>query len=208
MFAVAEVAVLYLNEASLFPRETENRKPLIKVSFPAFSFIAFILLSVFLLGKYSEGSVSKGGGLMKPTLFRFDFSKYLKLESEISMQDDLVLLFRQNKPENYLLPEHLLLRRFVLSGYRKGRGFFAEPEPSGRIEPSTVPDYPVSFADPAYIDRTGVSQDFFLVNLDPEALVAMNYPVSVTPYKNWNASSFMRIYNVRSMVQSLFPTLN
>ena len=55
-----------------------------------------LLLGVlfFIFGSYTEAASKDGGGLMKPTLFRFDFSDYVKLETEISMGDDLVLLFR------------------------------------------------------------------------------------------------------------------
>ena len=37
------------------------------------------LLLLFVLGRYNQGAVRLGGGLMKPTLFRFDFSQYIKL---------------------------------------------------------------------------------------------------------------------------------
>ena len=39
------------------------------------------LLTVFIIfGAYSEGASKDGGGLMQPTLFRFDFSDYVRLE--------------------------------------------------------------------------------------------------------------------------------
>ena len=79
----------------------------------------FLLLFWALFTKYEEASVASAGGLMKPDLFRFDFSSFIKLESEISMNEDLVLLFRKEGT-----PEKRLLRRFILSGYSSDKGFF------------------------------------------------------------------------------------
>ena len=90
----------------------------------SFSWILVPLLLVFLLfllGRYGEGAVKAGGGLMKPTLFRFDFAPYVRLESEIRTSDEAVLLFRtEGKAERFLL------RRFVLSGYDAHQGFSME----------------------------------------------------------------------------------
>ncbi len=133
-----------------------------------------IICLVFLLGRYTSGAVKEGGGLLKPTFFRFDFSKYVRLESEISLNDDLVLLFRKQGPA-----DRILLRRFVLSGYRPGSGFFHEPEPGEKTDRVTVPDSPITLPDPEYKDRMEIEQEYFLINLDPSSLVAMNYPVKI-----------------------------
>ena len=53
-----------------------------------------LVFLLFLLGKYGEGAVMAGGGLMRPTLFRFDFAPYVRLESEIRTSDQTVMLFR------------------------------------------------------------------------------------------------------------------
>ncbi len=204
-FIIVEIFILFLSEASSYPLPAKGQRGLARGGLPILGLIVFVLLSLFLLGRYTEGAVSKGGGLMKPTLFRFDFSKFLKLESEISMQDDLVLLLRREVPRNEAVSERILLRRFVLSGFRKGSGFYLEAEPGSNPDVVTVPDYPIFLPDHGSTDRVEVNQDYFLVNLDPESLIALNYPVSVTPYKNWNASSFMRIYRVVSKVQTLYP---
>jgi len=46
-----------------------------------------------------ERAVQRGGGLLEPRgLFSFDFSQVLRLDSEISMTDDLVLLSEKNLP--------------------------------------------------------------------------------------------------------------
>lgn len=156
-----------------------------------------LLLLLFVLGRYNQGAVRLGGGLMKPTLFRFDFSQYIKLESEIEMSDDLVLLFRKQGPA-----ERILLRRYILSGYDRRRGFFHSPNKrKGREDlPVTVPDSSEQFPDPGYLARQKVIQEYFFVNFDPTSLIGMNYPIRVAPLTNWDSSSFLRIYRVVSQV--------
>ena len=188
-----------------------------------------LLVLLFVLGRYNQGAVRSGGGLMKPTLFRFDFSQFIKLESQIEMSDDLVLLFRKQGPA-----ERILLRRYILSGYERKRGFYHMP-PDRRIAdsrlprsapafddmpdsgisddtptgqggrkdlPVTVPDSPEEFFDPGYLARQEVIQEYFFVNFDPTSLIGMNYPIRVSPLTNWDASSFLRIYRVISRVSS------
>jgi transglutaminase-like putative cysteine protease len=156
-----------------------------------------LLLLLFVLGRYNQGAVRLGGGLMKPTLFRFDFSQYIKLESEIEMSDDLVLLFRKQGPA-----KRILLRRYILSGYDRRRGFFHSPDGKRGWEdlPVTVPDSPEQFPDPGYLARQDVIQEYFFVNFDPTSLIGMNYPIRVAPLVNWDSSSFLRIYRVFSRV--------
>jgi transglutaminase-like putative cysteine protease len=159
------------------------------------------LLLLFVLGRYSEGAVRQGGGLLKPTLFRFDFSQFIRLESEIRMSDDLVLLFRTPGPP--ASGREILLRRYVLSGYEPRRGFFLSRRADGL--PTTVPDAPESLPDPGYLGRTEVSQEYFFVNLDPSSLIGLNYPVRVVPLANWDDSSFLRIYRVASRACTAAP---
>jgi transglutaminase-like putative cysteine protease len=172
----------------------------------------FLIVLLFVLGRYNQGAVRLGGGLMKPTLFRFDFSQFIKLESQIEMSDDLVLLFRKQGPA-----ERILLRRYILSGYESKRGFYHIPS-GGRTSgirssdgrspdrkgwedlPVTVPDSPEDFPDPGYLSRQEVIQEYFFVNFDPTSLIGMNYPIRVAPLTNWDASSFLRIYRVISRV--------
>jgi transglutaminase-like putative cysteine protease len=178
-----------------------------------------LLVFFFVLGRYNQAAVRSGGGLMKPTLFRFDFSQFVKLESQIEMSDDLVLLFRKQGPA-----KRILLRRYILSGYEKKRGFYhippdrlppdrriadsgvSEESPAGRSGPKglpvTVPDSPEEFFDPGYLARQEVIQEYFFVNFDPTSLIGMNYPIRVAPLTNWDASSFLRIYRVISQVSN------
>ena len=90
----------------------------------SFALVALPLLVVFLfllLARYRESGTAAGGGLTKPTLFRFDFSQLVRLESEISTTDDTVLLLRVDGEA-----DTWLLRRFVLSGYDPRQGFFID----------------------------------------------------------------------------------
>jgi hypothetical protein len=154
-----------------------------------------LLFLLFLLGKYSEGAVMAGGGLVKPTLFRFDFAPYVRLESEIRTSDQTVMLFRTEGRA-----ERFLLRRFVLSGYSANQGFFMEPGKGMDEYPSIVPDSPETFPDPGYRDRESISQEYYFLTLDPSSLIALNYPLRVAPLKNWKSSSFLRVYRVDSRV--------
>ena len=164
-----------------------------------FSGLILLLLwgtTALFLGRYAREAVSRGGGLMQPTLFRFDFSRYVKLESEISMSNDLVLLFGSEEPV-----DRMLLRRYILSGYGRKEGFFLDPRgpDAGLLR---LPEGPAHLADPGYLGRDETWQDYYLVNFDPSSFVALNYPVEVLPMKNWGNSSFLRNYRVLSKTAS------
>jgi hypothetical protein len=45
-----------------------------------------------------------------------------------------------------------------------------------------------------------VRQEYYFLTLDPSSLVSLNYPVRVTPLRNWKSSSFLRVYRVDSRV--------
>ena len=147
----------------------------------------------FLLSKYTEGSSVAGGGLLRPTLFRFDFSPFVTLESEISMSDDLVLLYRRSGA-----PRRDLLRRYVLGEYDERRGFYFTEETGGEV--ISVPDRPTYLGEIPYQLRESVRQEYFLVNLDGSTLLALNEPTIVAPYEQWDDSSFSRAYEVESQV--------
>jgi len=161
-----------------------------------------LIFLFFLLGRYSEAAVKAGGGLMRPTLFRFDFAPYVRLESEIRTSNDTVMLFRtEGKADRFLL------RRFVLGSYDPQRGFFMEPGHGIDQSSTVVPDSPETYPDPGYRDRERVTQEYYFLTLDPSSLIAVNYPVRVAPLSNWKSSSFLRVYRVESkmMRSSAFP---
>ena len=200
MFVLAEFFVLLLAGIPL-RRDNHTRADGERVDARAvvsFSWILVPLLLVFflfLLSRYGEGAVKAGGGLMKPTLFRFDFAPYVRLESEIRTSDQAVMLFRtEGKAERYLL------RRFVLSGYAANQGFFMDKSPDTEEYPTVVPDATEIFRDPGFRDRDAVSQEYYFLTLDPSSLISLNYPVRVTPLQNWKSSSFLRVYRVDSRV--------
>lgn len=161
------------------------------------------------VGRYNEGSTGPGGGLIRPTLFRFDFADYVNLESEISLSRDLVLLYREQaeaaRQELRLRSGGRLLRRFVLSGYDPRQGFFAETPPGEVPEPRTVGEGAMRLPTRDYRNRSAVLQEYYLVNFDPSSLVSVNYPVEVVPYEAWSDSSFARIYEVTSRASDAPP---
>ncbi len=203
LFVFAEIVILILGQKRAINVETVGSTGKRGRSFFVFLLTAIPLIAVlivFMLGRYSQGAASSRGGLITPTMFRFDFSKYVRLESEISMNNDLVLVFRKEGPA-----ERMLLRRFVLSGYRPDSGFFYDSKTDADGSDITVPDAPLTVRDPGYASRSEIDQEFFFVNFDPSSLVAMNYPVRITPMKNWDDSSFLRIYRATSKISSAEP---
>ncbi len=174
------------------PKKLEPRRlfPLLLLLLPLLLFVFYQALSL-----YAEGSVAAGGGLLRQNMFRFDFSQYVTLESEISLNDDLVLLVRKEGAE-----DRVLLRRYILSGYTGEQGFHLDEEVNR--EPTEVEQRIVDIPDPEYINREPVEQEIYVVNFDPTSLVAMNYPTRVTPYRTWDEASFLRIYRVLSMVSN------
>ena len=202
LFVIAEAGILILTPgAGALHGGALRIGSISKRNFKALVLLVFVLLlllsllSAVILGRYQEEAKKTGGGLMEPTLFRFDFSRYIKLESQIEVSDDLVMLLRKDGPR-----DTILLRRFVLSEYDRQKGFYQSRTARFEDLPVIVSDSPEDLQDPDYRERFPVKQEYFLVNFDPTSLVGMNYPVRVAPLKNWDASSFLRIYSVESKV--------
>ena len=198
IFLLLELLVLYLSIA--LERDTKKKfidsfKEITLFFLLLTPLILYLLLPLWKI--YEEGSVAGGGGLLKSSMFRFDFSEYIKLETEISMSDDLVLMFRKEGPA-----ERLLLRRYVLSGYEKGQGFYRDE--IDRINPpdKLLPRF-TEYENPVYKSREKIKQELFLVNIDPTAFLSLNNPVNSQPIYNWNNSSFVRIYQSDALVSTL-----
>jgi hypothetical protein len=166
-------------------------------------FLAILGASLFIRPS-QEKAVEQGGGLLEPRLFSFDFSKVLKLESQISMNDDLALIVKKD-PDDY----HILLRRYVLSGYSGKLGFFRVDEYDERDHPQRLPERAAILPgkDKAETLRAVryTNQEYYLVNFDSQAFIGMNQPVEVIPYQNWDASSFSSVYAVRSVTSDVIP---
>jgi hypothetical protein len=166
-------------------------------------FLAVLGASLFVRPS-QEKAVEQGGGLLEPRLFSFDFSRVLKLESQISMNDDLVLIVKKD-PGDY----HILLRRYVLSGYSREQGFFRADKYDEEAHPQRLPEGPLVLPGRDKIEKlralSPVSQEYYLVNFDSQAFIGMNQPVEVIPYRNWDASSFSSVYAVRSLTSDVVP---
>ncbi|MDR2633256.1 MAG: hypothetical protein LBC51_06490 [Treponema sp.] len=166
------------------------------------AFCILVLLSGLLFLRPSqERAVERGGGLLEPKLFSFDFSQFLHLESEISMNDDLVFIVKKD-PED----THILLRRYVLSGYTGKQGFFRVDTTDEKAHPQKLPEGPtvLSKQEPLKAYRV-TNQEYYLVNFDAGAFIGMNEPVLITPFESWDASSFSAAYGVQSHTSEALP---
>jgi transglutaminase-like putative cysteine protease len=173
-----------------------NRRRAVSRPLASFALAVIPLLLVFLfflLARYREGGTAAGSGLTRPTLFRFDFSQLVRLESEISTPDDTVMLLRVDGPA-----DTWLLRRFVLSGYNPRQGFFIDRGRDFAEHPQAIPDAPADLGEPGWRDRETVEQEYFFLSIDPTSLIAVNQPVRVTPLRNWKGSPFLRVYRATS----------
>ncbi|MDR0497605.1 MAG: tetratricopeptide repeat protein [Treponema sp.] len=166
---------------------------------------AFLFLLIFLGGAlfirpFEQKAVDRGGGLLEPKLFRFDFSRILRLESEISVNDDLVLIVKKD-PDDY----HILLRRYTLSGYNPKQGFFRLEDIDEAAHPQRLPNQRTRFPAAEIENFSVTDQEYYLVNFDASAFIGMNMPVEVIPFETWDASSFNSAYSVRSHVSDSLP---
>jgi tetratricopeptide (TPR) repeat protein len=181
--------------ALLFSMPPET-KPQVKEKLLSVAALLVIIVSggFLFIKPIQEQAAQMGGGLLEPKFFSFDFSKLLKLDPEISVKNDLILIV---KKEN---DEHILLRRAVLSGYSKRNGFYQIEELDEKTHPQKLPGKQVSFSPPAFKEARLSAQEYFLVNAESTAFISMKEPVKVTPYENWDASSFKAAYAVTSLV--------
>lgn len=159
-----------------------------------------VLLTVCLVGAYNAKSVVNNGGLIQPTMFRFDFSPYLSLQDEIQTNDRLVMIVRTK--EEYA---GTFMRREYLSGWNPEKGFYEKAAPGESPQPTKVTGEKQDFPFVPYKGRQRVEQDCFIVNFDPSSLVAMDYPVMVQPLSLWNQSSFTGAYSVTSETSGFIP---
>ncbi|GHT77549.1 hypothetical protein FACS1894130_02190 [Spirochaetia bacterium] len=163
-------------------------------------FLLVLIGGILMIRPSQEGAIDKGGGLLQPNLFQFDFSQFLRLESEITMNEDLVLIVRKD-PEDY----HFLLRRFVLSGYGAKQGFYRHEKIDEAAHPQKLPDRRLQLEAPSIQKYRSTEQEYFLVNFDSSALIGMNQPVEIIPYDRWDASSFSSAYGVTSYTSEARP---
>jgi tetratricopeptide (TPR) repeat protein len=155
---------------------------------------------ILFLRPFQEQAVNRGGGLLEPNLFHFDFSQVLRLESEISMNDDLVLIVKKDAEDT-----HILLRRYVLSGYNPKQGFFREESLDEKTHPQQLPNRRTVLEAELIEAYRVTNQEYYLVNFDSSAFIGMNEPVAITPFESWDASSFNAAYAVQSHTSEALP---
>jgi tetratricopeptide (TPR) repeat protein len=161
--------------------------------------IATLLILVFtggllFLKPSQQHAAQKGGGLLEPKLFSFDFSQILRLDTEISMNDDLVLIVKKDPADS-----HILMRRSLMSGYSKKQGFFRVEEFDEKSHPQRLPSRPTLFPNEGFKLSRQVRQEYFIVNFDAAAFIGMKEPLEILPYENWDSSSFKSAYLVESL---------
>ncbi|MDR2490636.1 MAG: transglutaminase-like domain-containing protein, partial [Spirochaetaceae bacterium] len=264
----------------LFPERRE------KTAACAVPLAAVIIAGLLLFRPLNEQALGSGGGLLRPDVFSFDFAPFLRLENEISMNDDLIFIVRKEskgggdeymqnndvspnntqetntqKPdiqetdiqvtdiqesdtqeagepdgpggddfdgmdddfslddEDFLgFPpdfdmddlamllsknKNILTRRFVLSAYNSENGFTRDETIDERIQSRRVPSGKImAGAANGGKRRYRLEQEYYLVNIDGGAFLAMNEPVAVTPFEQYPASSFKAAYRVESFASS------
>ena len=189
-------AVVFLQALTLlFSAPPETKLRFKEICFAITALLLIIVTGGFLfLNPFQKQAVEMGGGLLEPKLFSFDFSRYLKLDPEISVKNDLILIVKKENDEN------ILLRRFVLSGYSRRQGFYQIEELDEKTHPQRLPGRQTFFTPQTFEASRSSLQEYFLVNIDSSAFIGMKEPVSITPYENWDASSFNSAYAVESLV--------
>ncbi|MHC6204112.1 transglutaminase domain-containing protein [Breznakiellaceae bacterium SP9] len=142
LIMVFAVVVLFQLMAVILSIPPELRMRRSEALFAALSVLVLVVLGgIAFIGTAQEGAVTKGGGLLEPKIFQFDFSKLLTLESEISMNDDLVLIVKKDAED-----EHIYMRRFVISEYDKAKGFYHNEIVDEASQPEVLPNQKTIFA--------------------------------------------------------------
>jgi transglutaminase-like putative cysteine protease/tetratricopeptide (TPR) repeat protein len=159
--------------------------------------VLIVFGALFFLKPSQERAVQKGGGLLEPKLFSFDFSQFLRLDTEISMSDDLIMIVKKDPDD-----DHVLTRRAVMSGYNKKQGFFRIEEIDEKTHPHRLPARPTLLFPAEFKSAQRVSQEYFLVNFDANAFIGMKEPVEIIPYETWDASSFKSAFAVESLTST------
>jgi len=163
-------------------------------------FLLVFIGGAFFVRPFQEKAVDRGGGLLEPKLFRFDFSQVIRLESEISVNDDLVLIAKKDPYD-----PHILLRRYTLSAYNPKQGFFRLGDVDEAAHPQNLPSRRTLLQTEEINNFRVDEQEYYIVNFDSSAFIGMNMPVEITPFETWDASSFNSAYAVVSYTSDTFP---
>jgi transglutaminase-like putative cysteine protease len=174
---------------------TANKGQLKKISFSLIATLPLLLLVPLIFKGATKGGMSANyGGLLEPSLSgNFDFSPTLNLQGKIEQSDELLVMLRTEEP----LQQKTLIRRFTLSGYSDKEGFY-------RIDsldsPFTMPNTTLNIVQPYSTKRHNFRQEYYLLNIKADALLALNSPQSIIPYQNWPQSSFKGVFSVNSAI--------
>ncbi|MDR1411419.1 MAG: hypothetical protein LBI91_04365 [Spirochaetaceae bacterium] len=186
------LALMFSTPAEYLVRRAE------RVRAAAVLIVLALTAGILMIRPSQERALERGGGLLQPNLFRFDFSQILKLQSEIRMNDDLILIVRKESQDH-----HIYLRRFILSGYSEKQGFFRHEGRDETDHPQKLPGTRTRVDGADVPGGRFVGQEYFLVNFDASAFIAINQPREIIPYESWDASSFNSAYGVTSYVSDI-----
>ncbi|MGL4524569.1 MAG: transglutaminase-like domain-containing protein [Spirochaetia bacterium] len=151
------------------------------------------LLCMFLYQFISRDLTKHSSGLLKPTLNSFDFNKSLSLENEINLGTNLLLFVHLNKE----FKNRLLFKRHELAGYDEKSGFFVLDKYHPLSDHN--PNQPIMLKEQDLLGRESIEQDYFLVNLEKNALFSLDYATKVTPLRLENKERrFRGAYQVTS----------
>jgi tetratricopeptide (TPR) repeat protein len=162
----------------------------------AITALVFLIFTggLLFLNPSQRRAAQKGGGLLEPKLFSFDFSQVLRLDTEISMNDDLVFIVKKDHDDS-----HILMRRSVMSGYDRKQGFYRMEEIDEKTHPQRLPPHPAQFSKEGFKLARRLTQEYFIVNFDAAAFIGMKEPLEIIPYENWDSSSFKSVYLTESL---------
>jgi transglutaminase-like putative cysteine protease/Tfp pilus assembly protein PilF len=176
--------------------------------------ILFVLAGGAILLYLAQSPSNNGGGgggesngLMQAKLFNFDMTPFLKLQSEVNLNDELVFIVKRES-EASAEERYIYTRRFILSKYTSkdneaGTEGFTR---SGAIDEinqrALLPAGELAIKHGDYKKRQALEQTYYLVNIDGAALLAMNEPEKVTPFETYDASSFKSVFKVDSLVST------
>jgi Tfp pilus assembly protein PilF len=177
-----------------------------KIQAAVFALVLIVAGGILALRPAEESAIGKGGGLLEPKLFSFDFAPFLRLENEISMNESLVFIMRKEEPDREPgNDDHFLLRRYVLSGFDTKTGWTRNTGVDEEAHPNKLPNRRITYKKDGRKSGGELKSDYFLVNIDAGAFIAAAEPVTVTPYYANSNTSYKASYSVVSSVSNALP---
>lgn len=180
--------------------------------FSTFLALLLILFAILWFTKISPLDISalqngsgRGNGLLKQNYNnQFDFDNYLRLDPKLEQDQELVMMV---KIEQLSDNNSLYLKRFTLSAFDEKRSFHYDKNEIHMLGESPLPYQllkgKTELLDPGYDFRQQRSVNFYLLNINPSALFAIDYPTEITTFETWDNASFSRVYSSNSQSLSL-----